>query len=141
MVDLWNRRDQFAVAGSVAWLEQRRTDARKNLPVLLQSDKDHRYRVRGRHHAGGHRYLSGLRAGCYRVAREVEVEGVFRVGDFVNGDRAGVARVGFILPFEDVDDAVDILRAVSVLGAVFAEVLGGIDHEDAFAGGSVLLIG
>jgi hypothetical protein len=90
--------------------------------------------------AGGHRYLSGLRARCYRVAREVEVEGVFRVGDFVNGDHAGVARVGFLLPFEDVDDAVDILRAEAVLGAVFADVLGGIDHEDAFAGGSVFLI-
>jgi hypothetical protein len=35
---------------------------------------------------------------------------------------------------------VDVLLAQAVLGAVLDEALGGVDHEDALAGGGVLLV-
>ncbi len=56
-----------------------------------------------------------------------------------NGHHAGVAG-DFHLAGEGVHDAVDVLLAEAVLGAVLAEALGGIDHEDAFAGGGVFLV-
>ena len=84
--------------------------------------------------------LQVLRLGAVDVAREVEVEVVLRVGDLRDGHHAGVARVAFILPGEGVDDLVDVLLAKAILRAVLFKTLGGINHEDAFAGGGVFLV-
>ena len=84
--------------------------------------------------------LQVLRLGAVDVARQVEVEVVLRVGDLVDRHHAGVARIAFDLPGEGVDDAVDVLLAQAVLVAVLDEALGGVDHEDALAGGGVLLV-
>ena len=40
----------------------------------------------------------------------------------------------FLLPVEDVDDLVDVLRAKPLLGAVFHQSVAGVDHEDAAPG-------
>ena len=83
--------------------------------------------------------LQVLRLGAVDVARQVEVEVVLRVGDLVERHHAGVARdVGLL--GEGVDDPVDVLLAQAVLVAVLDEALGGVDHEDALAGGGVLLV-
>ena len=84
--------------------------------------------------------LQILRLGAVDVAREVEVEVVLRVGDFRDGHHACVARVAFIQPREGVDDLVEVLLAEAVLRAVLLESLGGINHEDALAGGGVFLV-
>jgi hypothetical protein len=84
--------------------------------------------------------LQVLRLGAVDVAREVEVVVVLRVGDFRDGHHAGVARVAFILPGEGVHDLVEVLLAEAVLRAVLLEALGGINHEDALAGGGVFLV-
>jgi hypothetical protein len=42
--------------------------------------------------------LQVLGLGAVNVTREVKVVIVFRVGDFVDRDHAGIARVGFVLP-------------------------------------------
>ena len=77
--------------------------------------------------------------GAVDVARQVEVEVVLRVGDLGERHHAGIARhIG--LPGEGVDDLVEVLLAQPVLRAVFAEALGGVDHEHALAGGGVLLV-
>ena len=84
--------------------------------------------------------LQVLRLGAVDVAREVEVVVVLRVGDLLDRHHAGVARIAFILPGEGVHDLVDVLLAQAVLRAVLHEALGGIDHEDALAGGGVFLV-
>lgn len=81
-----------------------------------------------------------LRLGAVDVAREVEVVVVLRVGDFGDGDHAGVARVAFILTGEGVHDLVNVLLAEAVLRPVLLEALGGINHEDTFAGGGIFLV-
>ena len=63
----------------------------------------------------------------------------FGIADFRQRHHAGVAR-HLDLAGEDVHDAVDVLGAQAILVAVLDEALGGIDHEDAFAAGGVLLV-
>lgn len=50
-------------------------------------------------------WLAGI-----NVARKIEVEIVFEVGDFIKGDHAGIARHIYLL-FERVHHAVDVLLA------------------------------
>ena len=83
--------------------------------------------------------LQVLRLGAVDVAREVEVVVVLRVADFRDGHHARVAR-DFGLAGEGVHDPVDVLLAEAVLVAVLDEALGGIDHEDAFAGVRAFLV-
>jgi hypothetical protein len=83
--------------------------------------------------------LDVLRLGAVDVAREVEIVVVLRVGDFLNRYDAGVARHISLLA-ERVHDLVDVLLPRAILVAVLNEGLGGVDHEDARAGGSVLLV-
>jgi len=83
--------------------------------------------------------LQVLRLGAVDVAREVEVEVVLRVADLRHRHHARVAR-DFGLAREDVHDLVDVLGAQAVLRAVLDEALGGVDHEDALAGGCVFLV-
>ena len=83
--------------------------------------------------------LQVLRLGAVDVAREVEVEVVLRVADLGQRHHARVAR-DFGLAGEGVHDLVDVLRAQAVLVAVLDEALGGVDHEDALAGGGVFLV-
>ena len=87
----------------------------------------------------GGEVLNVLGLGAVDVAREVEVVVVFRVGDFGDGHHAGVAG-DFLLAVEGVHNAVDVLLAEAVLGAVLAEAFAGIHHEDAFAGLGVFLV-
>ena len=83
--------------------------------------------------------LQVLRLGAVDVAREVEVEVVLRVADLGQRHHARVAR-DFDLAGEGVHDLVDVLGAQAVLVAVLDEALGGVDHEDALAGGGVFLV-
>ncbi len=128
---------ELAVAGAVGRLEQGGAQAGHDLPVVAEGievalgDAAAQVAVD---------VLQVLRLGAVDVAREVEVVVVLRVGDFLDGHHAGVARVAFILPGEGVHDLVDVLLAEAVLLAVLHEALGGIDHEDALAGGGVFLV-
>src|ERR1700721_590709 len=72
------------------------------------------------------------------VAGKVEVEVIFLL-DFLDADHARVFR-GWKLFVKSVDDFVDVLRAQTVLRAVLHEAGRGVDHENAFARLSVLLI-
>ena len=83
--------------------------------------------------------LQVLRLGAVDVAREVEVEVVLRVADLGQRHHARVAR-DFELAGEGIHDLVDVLGAQAVLVAVLDEALGGVDHEDALAGGGVFLV-
>jgi hypothetical protein len=68
--------------------------------------------------------LEVLRRGAVDIARQVEVEVVLRIGDFVERHEARIARhVGLLA--EGVDDPVDILLAQAVLVAVLDEALAG----------------
>ena len=73
------------------------------------------------------------------VARDVEDAIVGRVGNFGYRHHAGVA-VQFGLLVEDIHDLVEILSPQSVLVAVLEEVLAGVNHEDAGASVSILLV-
>ncbi len=130
------RQLQPAVAGPARRLEQRGAHAGKHLPVAVE-----RIDVAVRDAAAqvAVDVLQVLRLGAVDVARQVEVEVVLRVGDLGQRHHAGVAR-DFDLPGEGVDDLVDVLVAQAVLVAVLDEALGGVDHEDALAGGGVLLV-
>src|SRR5450759_105488 len=71
------------------------------------------------------------------VAGQVEVELVLL--DLIAGNHPRVFW-NFEPPVEYVYDLVEVLGAQAVLGAVFHETLAGVDHENALAGVSVLLI-
>ena len=133
---LGERQLQARVAGAARGLEQHGAHAGEHLPVRAE-----RVEIALRDAAAqvAVDVLQVLGLGAVDVARQVEVEVVLRVGDLVERHHAGVARdVG--LPGEGVDDPVDVLLAQAVLGAVLHEALGGVDHEDALAGGGVLLV-
>ena len=72
------------------------------------------------------------------VARKVEV--VFVLLDLCERRPCAQYFGNLQLLGEGIDDLVDVLRAQAVLGAVFHEACAGIDHEDALAGLSVLLV-
>ena len=84
--------------------------------------------------------LQVLRLGAVDVARQVEVVVVLRVGDFRDAAPCASSAGDLGLPGEGVHDPVDVLLAQAVLVAVLDEALGGIDHEDALAGGGVFLV-
>ena len=84
--------------------------------------------------------LNVFRFAAVDVPRQVEVVVVLGVFDFRDRDHASVAWIGFILPVESVNDAVDVLLAEPVFVSVFDEAFGGVDHEDALAGGGALLV-
>jgi len=68
-----------------------------------------------------------------------QVEVVLRVADL--GQRHYARILGHLDLFvEDVDDAVNVLVAQAVLVAVLHEAFAGVDHEDASAGGGMLLV-
>ena len=103
---------QLAVAGAVGLLEQGGAHAGDDLPVVRSERIDVALRDAAAQVAVD--VLQVLRLGAVDVAREVEVVVVLRVGDFLDGHHAGVARVAFILPGEGVDDPVDVLLAEAV---------------------------
>ena len=84
--------------------------------------------------------LQVLRLGAVDVARQVEVVVVLRVGDLRRPAPCGRSAGRFGLLREGVHDLVDVLLAQAVLVAVLDEALGGVDHEDALAGGGVFLV-
>ncbi len=83
--------------------------------------------------------LQILRLSAVNVAGQVEVEIVFGIADLRQRHHAGIAR-DFGLSGEGVHDLVDVLFAKPVLIAVLDEPFGGVDEEDAFAGGGVLFV-
>ncbi|MNP07861.1 hypothetical protein D3C76_999050 [compost metagenome] len=84
--------------------------------------------------------LSILRLGTVDVTRQVEIEVVLRIADFVEGHHSGIARVACIQSDKGIDNLVHVLIAQAILRAVLDEALGGIDHENAFARTGVFLV-
>ena len=83
--------------------------------------------------------LQILRLCAVDVAGQVEIEIVLGIADLRQRHHAGIARkVG--LSGEGVHELVNVLFAETVLGAVLDEPFGGVDEEDAFAGGGVLFV-
>ena len=127
---------QLAVAGAVGLFEQGGADAGDDLPVagevinIALGDAAAQVAVN---------VLHVLRLGAVDVARQVEVVVVLRVGDFLDGHEARVTG-DLGLPGEGVHDPVDVLLAQAVFVAVLDEALGGVDHEDALAGGGIFLV-
>ena len=125
--------EEVVVAGAVR-LEQGGAEGGADLPILLEGIevpcRDAAVEV-----AADVLDVLGLLG--IDVAGQVEVEVVLL--DLVMRDVAGVAGV-FLGVGEDVDDLVEIALTEAVLVAVLDEALGGVDHEDAFAGGGVLLV-
>ncbi len=64
------------------------------------------------------------------VPRQIEV--VFVILDIFQAHLPGIARHG-LASLEHIYDPVDVAFAQAVFGAVFHEVLAGVDHEDAGA--------
>ena len=80
-----------------------------------------------------------FRLAAVDVTRQVEVAVVLFTGDFIQRHHAGVTR-HVLAAAEGIDDAVDVLLAQAVLGAVLDEAAAGVDHEDTLAGMGVLLV-
>ncbi len=83
--------------------------------------------------------LQVFRRAAVDVARQVEVEVVLRVADLVERHHPRVARQ-LEEADERIDDLMDVLRPQPVLVAVLDEVPGGVDHEEALAGGGAFLV-
>ena len=127
---------QLAVAGAVGLFEQGGADAGDDLPVAVEVINIALGNAAAQVAVD---VLHVLRLGAVNVARQVEVVVVLRVGNFLDGHEARVA--GYLgLPGEGVHDPVDVLFAQAVFVAVLDEALGGVDHEDALAGGGVFLV-
>ena len=139
-LDFGDRHPQLAVAGAVALFEQGGANAGKDFPIGFQAQRVINVALGNAAAQMAVDVLQVLRLGAVDVAREVEVVVVLRVGDFLDRHHAGVARITFILPGKGIHDAVDVLLAEAVFRAVLHEALGGVDHEDAFADGGVLLV-
>ena len=80
-----------------------------------------------------------FRLGAVDVAWEIEIEAVFRIGYFVNRHKTGVAR-NVVLTGKGVYNLVDILLAKTIFVAIFDKAFRSVYHEDAFAGGGILLV-
>ena len=135
-LDVRHGHPELAVAGAIGLLEHRGADAGDDLPVAVEVVD---VAIRDAAAQMGVNVLQVLRLGAVDVAREVEVEVVLRVADLRQRDHARVAG-HFGQAREGVHDHVEVLGAEAVLVAVFDEALGGIDHEDALAGGGVFLV-
>ena len=136
-LDLGDGEGQGGIAGAGGFSKQSGAEAGHDLPVVAEGIE---VTVGDAAAEMGVDVLEVFGLGAVDVAGEIEVEVVLEVGDFGDGHHAGVAGVAFILAGEGIDDFVDILLAEAVLGAVFFEAFGGIDHEDALAGGGVFLV-
>ena len=80
-----------------------------------------------------------LRFTRINIARDIEVIGVRRVGNFSHRHHAGVTLLlgAFV---EDIHDFVNILGAEAVFIPVLEEALAGVNHEDAGASVGVFLV-
>lgn len=125
------------VAGAVELLEQGGAQARHDFPVVVEGIE---VALRDAAAQMAVDVLQVFRLSAVDVAREIEIVVVLRVGDFRNGHHAGVARVAFIKPDEGVHDFVNVLLTEAVLRPVLLEALGGINHEDTFAGGGIFFV-
>ena len=135
-LDLRRRDAELAVAAMGRFLEESGAHAGDDIPVGMEGVEialgDAAAQVGGE-------VLDVLGLGAVDVAGQVEIVVVFRIGDFRDRDHAGIAG-DIALAGEGVHDAVDVLLAEAVLGAVFPKALAGINHEDAFAGLGMLLV-
>src|SRR6516164_2793615 len=83
--------------------------------------------------------LQILWLGAINVARQVEIEVVLSVTDLGKRNQAGVL-LDFDLIVEGIHDLMDVLLPKTILIAVLQEALACINHENAFACGSILLV-
>ena len=83
--------------------------------------------------------LQVLWLGAVDIARDVQVEIIFRIADLGQWHHPRIAR-DFNMAGKYVYNFMDVLGAEAVLVAIFEKALGGIDHEDAFSGCGIFLV-
>jgi len=110
-LDVRRRDAELAVAAMGGFLEQCGTHAGDDIPVGVEGVE---IALRDAAAQVGGEILDVLGLGAVDVAGQVEVVVVFRIGDFRDGDHAGIAG-HFELTGEGVHDAVDVLLAEPVL--------------------------
>src|SRR5262245_14374109 len=135
-LDFVYRQLQSAVTRATRGFEQHRADRWQHPPIAIE-----RIEIAIGNSAAQVcvNVLEILEFGAVDVSRQVQVKIILRIHDLRDWNHPRVSR-RFELARECVHDAMDVLRAETVLIAVLDEAFRGIDHEDALAGLGVVLV-